>query len=369
MNKIKETVALLTLCMLMGACSSSKSDEKAKANINALPDSEHIKLEALIEKPELYFGKNLVVEGIIDAQKLKKVNKEISLLSLNIRSVKHKSIKDLDAKPTYEVISINKNLIATSDSVVKSMDRIAYISPANINRFRTLSLDFKVSSSKINATSHYYESAELKNIANEIRMIAKGFNELGDAYGQLVEVGKINMQIEKSTEIVITKEMKESERELLVAGDEFLAAASLKSITFLQVNDAFRFFPVKESINCCSHFKNSTVFNSRVQKCPADMRCHHNIIQLLKRKISRKGTNDIVICWRIIIPDIDSSTANAFILECVKESFFINNSASTNIDDISGSLHFTNRLCTNQSVSFSCKWKSNNNSICHIKKL
>ena len=201
-NIILAGLSWLLFLFVLGCSSSPKAEEET---IEVLNSKGNLKLSTILEHPQLYVDKEVMFEGVIESVDIRKVNKDITLLTLMLTPVENgellKSTKTLSDK----FLFIEK-LRQFEDLFTSVRYKNIRIQRYQSEYMKKLAIDLKIAANNIEALAYYFEGVDRKGVAVCVHKVADGYLKLGDAF---FKFQKAALQSSPGTEARFSPENKE----------------------------------------------------------------------------------------------------------------------------------------------------------------
>lgn len=185
--KITLAIIITTVFSSFTGCSSSK--KPIKQTKSTISDSSQ--LGEILVNPESFVNQSLSLEGIVESVEIKKVNKDITLLILNLTPVESKNLL-LKPNPDMAKFRFIENLRQAEDLYAAVRYKKLVLRNHMQEDLRNLACDFKIAAEKLSSLSHDFNGKGLKGIANCIETVAKGYQTMGDAYFSFQKVALLS---------------------------------------------------------------------------------------------------------------------------------------------------------------------------------
>jgi hypothetical protein len=177
----------VTLCVGAGCSSSEEYVEPVR---NTAGDQVSGLGEVLIN-PELYLNQELALEGVVQSIKIKKVNKDITLLVMKLTPLESKHLL-LKPDPDMAKFRFIEKLRQAEDIYTGARYKNLKIRHHMQKKMKSLACDMNVASEKIEALSHYYSGIGQVNVAATLKTMGKGYKKIGDAYFSFEKVASMS---------------------------------------------------------------------------------------------------------------------------------------------------------------------------------
>ena len=201
-KKILAGLGWLLIIAITG-CSSNPTAEDSTIEM-AKADSGK-SLNEILQHPQLYVDQDVMFKGVIESVEIRKVNKEITLLTFNMTPVENGELLRSSETLSDKFIFIEK-LRQFEDLFTSVRYKDVRIRRHHAKHFQQLGFDLKIAASKIDALAYYFEGEKKLEVAKAIHDVAKGYKQIGEAY--------FNFQ-KAALESSPGSEARESEEELL----------------------------------------------------------------------------------------------------------------------------------------------------------
>ena len=167
------------LIVLVTGCGSNPAAEETA--IDMVESNSDINLKQILEHPQLYVNRDVMFKGVVESVEYRKVNDEISLLTINLTPIENGEILKNGQTLSDQFLFIEK-LREFEDLFTavryKNVRIRRHISP----KMKQIAYDLKIASSKIEALAFYFEGVDKKAVGQAIHKVADGYQKLGDAF-------------------------------------------------------------------------------------------------------------------------------------------------------------------------------------------
>ena len=170
----------LVLLMIITGCSSNKKVEENSFSQEKIDESEGSNLKKILEHPQVYVDKDVVFKGVVESIEIRKVNKDITLLTLNLTPVENGEL--LRHAPISEKFQFIEKLRQFEDLVTSVRYKNMRIYRHNSEQMQKIAFDLKIAASKIEALAFYFEGEGKSEVSASLHKIGKGYKQLGEAY-------------------------------------------------------------------------------------------------------------------------------------------------------------------------------------------
>ena len=165
-------------CVQLCSCSSSSSAEGIQAV--ELQSDGVVTLSDVLAHPQLYIDTDIELEGIVQSARLRKVNKDISLMMIKL-SPAEDLLQVQGPDPREKYLFINK-LRQAEEAFAHSHQKEILIRREQVEEMKRLACELKIVASELEAMGHYFKGRGQSGVAAAIGKVSRGFSTLGDSY-------------------------------------------------------------------------------------------------------------------------------------------------------------------------------------------
>ena len=150
-----------------------------------------ISVNQLVEDPEPYIDREIIVSGNIKDFQVKKGAKGYSILELSVRDAKEKKqppppeLQITHLKLANKLNQIGERMLESAHNI-----EVSFLDPES---FKDLSYNLKLEGNRIEALGNFFRAKEMFDIGKNVESIAHGYFKLGDA---LVAISQIKIENE-----------------------------------------------------------------------------------------------------------------------------------------------------------------------------
>lgn len=168
----------LLFLFILGCSSSPKAEEKT---IEVLQADGELKLSTILEHPQLYVDKEVMFEGVLESVDIRKVNKDITLLTINLTPIENGELLKTGKTLSDKFLFIEK-LRQFEDLFTSVRYKNVRIQRYQSDYMKQLAIDLKIAAKNIEALAYYFEGVDRKGVAACIHKVSAGYLKLGDAF-------------------------------------------------------------------------------------------------------------------------------------------------------------------------------------------
>ena len=167
------------IALILSGCSSKPVAEEK--SLEVLESDGDLKLSTILEHPQLYVDKDVVFQGVVESIDIRKVNKDITLLTLMLTPVENGEFLKTSNMLSEEFRFIEK-LREFEDLFTAVRYKNIRIQRHKSTYMKQLAIDLKIAANRIEALAYYFEGLQRSDIASCIHTVSKGYVSLGDAF-------------------------------------------------------------------------------------------------------------------------------------------------------------------------------------------
>ena len=138
-------------------------------------------LNEILQHPQLYVDQDVMFQGVIESVEIRKVNKNITLLTFNMTPVENGELLRSSEVLSDKFLFIEK-LRQFEDLFTSVRYKDIRIRRHQAKHYQQLGFDLKIAASKIDALAYYFEGEKKIEIAKAIHNVSSGYKSLGDAF-------------------------------------------------------------------------------------------------------------------------------------------------------------------------------------------
>ena len=138
-------------------------------------------LNEILQHPQLYADQDVMFQGVIESVELRKVNKDITLLTFNMTPVENGELLKSSEVLSDKFLFIEK-LRQFEDLFTSVRYKDIRIRRHQAKHYQQLGFDLKIAASKIDALGYYFEGEKKMEIAKAIHSVSSGYKRIGDAF-------------------------------------------------------------------------------------------------------------------------------------------------------------------------------------------
>jgi len=177
-KKILAGLSWLWMIAFVG-CSSNPAAEESTIQLTKKDSGKS--LNEILQHPQLYVDQDVMFRGVIESVEIRKVNKEITLLTFNMTPVENgELLRSSDALS--DKFQFIEKLRQFEDLFTSVRYKDIRIRRHHAKHFQQLGFDLKIAASKIDALAYYFEGEKKTEVSKAIHSVAKGYKQIGEAY-------------------------------------------------------------------------------------------------------------------------------------------------------------------------------------------
>ncbi|NQZ60563.1 MAG: hypothetical protein HRT88_24205 [Lentisphaeraceae bacterium] len=138
-------------------------------------------LSKILKHPDIYIERNVTLEGIVQSVDLRKVSKDVTILTLNLSPYENLKIL-LGSGSTPKKYQFMHKLSKAEDAYLQNRYTDILVRRKEADEMRRLACEMKIAADKLNVMEYSFRALNKNGIAAALKKVSKGYSILGDAY-------------------------------------------------------------------------------------------------------------------------------------------------------------------------------------------